>query len=583
MNPSTALASVFVDELVRNDVRHIVVCPGSRNAPLSMALDRAARDGRLNLHVRIDERSAGFLALGLARALAHRGPGLAAVVCTSGTAVANLHPAVLEAHHSNIGLLLLTADRPAELHGTGASQTIEQRGLFGPAAASMEFPVAHKENGQNGVWRGLVCRAVALARAGEPVQVNLPFREPLVPDADASWPESLDGRPDGAPWTQSTLVSASATLISDPDGVSTPVGVSSLKAPRTAMIVGDDHGGRVRAAAEIAARAGWPVIAEPTVAPIALAAGAAVLGSGSLLLGLSPLPAELAPDAVVVVGRPTLSRAVARLLRTVPVVQLVGPYPRWPDPQHLATHVSDRLAPEVPAGFAVDPAWLAGWLRADEAAGTAVDKLLAEAPRLTGLQVARELVDALPVGAPLFLGSSNPVRAVDLVARPRADLLVLANRGVAGIDGSVSTAAGLALGLGEPTYALLGDLTFLHDINGLLTGPAEPRPDLTIVVCNDNGGGIFALLEQGAPEHAASFERVFGTPHDADLAALCAGYRASHTLVDSLIDGVAGLRAALAPAPGVRVIEVRMPRDDLRDLYARLRATVAAAVTSTLS
>ncbi|HEX7658029.1 MAG TPA: 2-succinyl-5-enolpyruvyl-6-hydroxy-3-cyclohexene-1-carboxylic-acid synthase [Pseudonocardiaceae bacterium] len=582
MNPSTAQAFVLVDELVRNDVRQIVLCPGSRNAPLSMVLAAAARAGRLSLQVRIDERSAGFLALGLGRAAALLGRGPAAVVCTSGTAVANLHPAVLEAHHSGIPLLVLTADRPAELHGTGASQTIEQRGLFGAAAASMEFPVAYRDAAtgahQNAIWRALTCRAVAQAVAGGPVQVNLPFRAPLVPDGDSGWPGSLDGRPDGGPWTRWTPAhTMSAHTVSVNAGeiageiAGGECGVSSRRSSRTLMLMGDDHAGRLRDAAEIAARAGWPVIAEPTAAPAALAAGAALVGSGSLLLDVPRLPTDLAPDSVVVVGRPTLSRAVAKTLRTAPAVHLVGDFPDWNDPQHVATSAGDRLGPDQPAA---DPAWRASWRRADEAAGTAIDKLLAEEPGITGLHVARELVDALPTGAPLFLGSSNQVRSVDLVAHHRADLRVIANRGVAGIDGNVSTAAGIALGLGRPGYALLGDLTFLHDINGLLVGPTETRPDLTIVVSNDNGGGIFSLLEQGAPEHAAGFERVFGTPHGADLAALCAGYRVPHTLVAD----IAELRTALAPPAGLRVIEVTLSRTDLRDLHTRLRAAVGAAM-----
>ena len=183
---------MIVDELVRNDVRHVVLSPGSRNAALAMALHDAAEAGTLTLHVRIDERVAGFLALGLSRG----GGRPAAVVCTSGTAAANLHPAVLEAYHSGVGLLAITADRPPELHGTGANQTIDQRGLFGPAAVAVEFPVAERREGQNQVWRGLVCRAVAQAEHGRPVQVNVPFREPLVPTFEPRWPE-LARRPAG--------------------------------------------------------------------------------------------------------------------------------------------------------------------------------------------------------------------------------------------------------------------------------------------------------------------------------------------------------------------------------------------------
>jgi 2-succinyl-5-enolpyruvyl-6-hydroxy-3-cyclohexene-1-carboxylate synthase len=531
---------VIVDELVRCGVRHLVACPGSRNAALSMAAFDAAAANRLTLHVRIDERSAGFLALGLAKA----GAGLVGVFCTSGTAAANLYPAVLEAHHSATPLLVLTADRPAELHHTGANQTIEQHDLYGVAAPCVEFPL----DGGNAVWRATVCRAVALAAAG-PVQVNVPFREPLVPSGDDDWPT---GRADGSPWTRWTS--------SEPTGPSA-VGLAS----RTVLVVGDPVGrpDRITAAARAAAAAGWPVIAEPTGMAAALAGGASVPANGSLLVNAGPTPR---PDEVVVVGRPTLSRGVGALLRAAGRVRTHD----WTDPQRLAAEVIDHIA-DVPMP---DPAWLASWLAADRAAGAVVDRMLADQPWPTGAHVARDLIGALPADATLFLGSSNPVRFVDLFGRPGAGLRIVANRGVAGIDGSVSTAAGLALGHDSPCYAMLGDLTFLHDSNGLLIGPAEPKPDLTVVVLNDDGGGIFTLLEQGAPEHAASFERMFGTPHGCDLAALCAGYGVPHLLVTDRDK----LRAALAPVPGPRVIEIRVDRTGLRDWQARLFQAVAESL-----
>ncbi len=534
---------MIVDELVRCGVRHLVACPGSRNAPLAMAAHDAAEAGRLTLHVRIDERSAGFLALGLAKA-----DGLAGVFCTSGTAAANLHPAVLEAHHSGTSLLVLTADRPAELHGAGANQTVDQHALYGGAAPCVEFP----SDSGNPVWRATICRAVALASAG-PVQVNIPFREPLVPDGDPVFPA---GRPDGAPWTRWS-----------PPTVTGPAATGL--AARTLLVVGDPlgHQESVPAAARAAAAAGWPVIAEPTGTAAALAGGATVLPNGSLLLNAGArVPV---PDEVLVVGRPTLSRGVGAILRAAERVRVLGFGPEWTDPQRLAAEVFGEIA-DVPTP---DPAWLADWLAADHAAGAAVDRVLAGDDWPTGALVARDLVAALPAGATLFLGSSNPIRFVDLFGRPRTQR-IMANRGVAGIDGSVSTAAGLALGRGTPCYALLGDLTFLHDTNGLLIGPTEPRPDLTIVVLNDDGGGIFTLLEQGAPEHAASFERMFGTPHGTDLAALCAAHKVPHLLVSDRDK----LRAALAPAPGPRLIEIRVDRGGLRDWQARLFHAVAESL-----
>ncbi|HEV7648206.1 MAG TPA: 2-succinyl-5-enolpyruvyl-6-hydroxy-3-cyclohexene-1-carboxylic-acid synthase [Actinophytocola sp.] len=558
MNPSTAQAGVIVDELVRNDVRHVVLTPGSRNAALAMALHDAAEADRLALHVRIDERVAGFLALGLARG----GGRPAAVVCTSGTAAANLHPAVLEAYHAGVGVLAITADRPPELHGTGANQTIDQRGLFGSAAVAVEFPVAERRAGQNQVWRGLVCRAVAQAEHGRPVQVNVPFREPLVPTFEPQWPDSLDGRPDGVRWTTSAApVSMAGSRV-------------DFRLPaRTLMVVGSGRDDRAQAAATVAATAGWPVVAEPTGLAAAMSGGAPVLRCGALLLSAGELPPALRPDAVVVVGRPTLSRGVRGLMGRAPVYG-IGDHPQWTDPQYVATHVRGWLdLDDMSQVDGADAEWLAAWRGADVSAATAVDKLLGEQPWPTGLQLAAELVAALPAGATLFVGSSNPVRDVDLVAEPRSDVRVCANRGVAGIDGNVSTASGIALGQHAPAYALIGDLTLLHDLNALLVGPAERRPNLTVVVHNDDGGGIFALLEQGAAEYHRSFERVFGTPHGADLAALCAGYHVPHTPVGDRAE----LRAALAPAKGLRVVEIRSNRVLLRDLHARLRSAVAEA------
>src|SRR5690606_27766113 len=209
------------------------------------------------------------------------------------------------------------------------------------------------------------------------------------------------------------------------------------------------------------------------------------------------------------------------------------------------------------------------------AAAAAVHETLAREPWPSGLRVAEELVRELPRDALLVVGSSNPARDVALVGGRRPDVLVHRNRGVAGLDGTVSTAVGAASVHRGPSYALLGDLTFLHDINGLLIGPAEDRPDLTIVVVNDDGGGIFSLLEQGSPEHSEGFERIFGTPHGADLAALCAGYRVPYRRADTLEE----FREALAPAPGLRVVEVRADRSRHRALHATLRSAVAAAVS----
>jgi len=538
VNPSTALAGVLVDELVRCGVRDAVLCPGSRNAPLSFALHEADAAGRLRLHVRIDERSAAFLALGLALRSGEPVP----VVCTSGTAVANLHPAVLEASHAGVPLLAVTADRPPELIGTGANQTVQQRGLFGTAVrGGWVLGVPDRGQGQQARWRSTVDRLVAAARGAlggwpGPVHLDVPLREPLVPDDDVDWPEPLCGRGDGS-WTAVPVADRAVALVEV--DLATPT-----------VVIGGHGAG--------AAPVGVPLVAEPTAAcwPGALAAGPWLLGS-----------AAVRPEQVIVLGRPTLHRPVTRLLADPGVtVTVVTADPQWTDVPGGAVAVGTTLRTHGTA----PGDWLATWARADRAAAAAVQSTLDEHPAVTGLHVAREVVAALPAGALLVVGSSNPIRDVALAARPRSGLTVLANRGVAGIDGTVSTAVGAGLAHRGPAYALLGDLTFLHDSNGLLLGPAEARPDLTIVVANDDGGGIFGLLEQGAPVHAAAFDRVFGTPHGTDLGALCAAHHVEHAVA-----GLAELPAALAPRPGLRVVEVRTERVDLRALHARIRAAVA--------
>ncbi|MGC7093783.1 2-succinyl-5-enolpyruvyl-6-hydroxy-3-cyclohexene-1-carboxylic-acid synthase [Amycolatopsis lurida] len=554
MNPSTAQARVIVDELIRNTVSHVVLCPGSRNAPLSLALYDAASTGKLRLHVRIDERSAAFLALGIA---ARTGRPVA-VLCTSGTAASNFHPAVLEADRAGVPLIVLTADRPPELRAAGANQVIDQRRLYGDAVRyGDELAVAERRAGQNSYWRSQVCRAWNAAygewRSG-PVHLNIPFREPLVPDGeDGEWYESLEGRPGGARWTEL------------PDFGALPAFV--VPSARHGLVIACDTG--VGAASEWAEQHGWPVVSE--TGGIGLT-GSTAIGAGAWLLGVPEFIERHKPEQVLCLGRPTVFRQVQALLSDADVeVLLVRPDSDWPAPAHNVRQVGQWFAePTKPA----DPEWLASWQRADAAAKAAVREALAEEAWPTGLRLAAELVEALPEDAMLVVGPSNPTRDIALAGGMRPDVLVHRNRGVAGIDGAVSTAIGAASVHKGPSYALLGDLTFLHDINGLLTGPAESRPDLTIVVLNDDGGGIFTLLEQGAPEHSAGFERVFGTPHGADLGALCAGYRVPHVVAETLTE----FRAALRPAPGLRVIEVRVDRARHRDLHARLRAAVSASV-----
>lgn len=612
--PSTTAARVLLQALARLGVREVVLAPGSRSAPLAHALAEAASDagvGRdpaaphLDLHVRVDERDAGFLALGLAlaaRAAGHARP--VAVVTTSGTAVANLHPAVLEADHAGLPLLLLTADRPHELRGTGANQTTEQVGLLAPAVRlTLDVPAPAGYTGEDRDLRHLAARAVAAAtgaRTGDPgpVHVNLAFRDPLVPDA-APWPAwspagltevlrrgAASHAPPGP--GPSGPVRASAALVAS-GSVGDAVGGTVPDRPdgvRTVVVAGDGAGAVARRVAEAN---GWPLLAEPSSGA---RGGPNAVPAYRLLLGEAALGGAV--QRVVVLGRPTLSRPVQQLLGRSDVESLVvAPLgARWPD----AARAADQVLTEVPplllaGGLAGDPAWLALWQRAGAAAADAVADALDRPGPLTGPAVAAAVAaaahggegagaaaDGGAQGGVLVVGSSNPVRDLDLVAGWTEPPLVLANRGLAGIDGTISTAAGVALGLGRPVRAYLGDLTFLHDVGGLLVGSLERRPDLQVVVANDDGGSIFASLEHGAPEHARAFERVFATPHGADLRALCAGYGVRHVRVGDTEDLRRALAAGPRPGGGIEVVEVVVDRAGRRALGDRVAAAVHDAV-----
>ncbi|MEU4394034.1 2-succinyl-5-enolpyruvyl-6-hydroxy-3-cyclohexene-1-carboxylic-acid synthase [Kribbella sp. NPDC023855] len=543
MNPSTAFATVVVDELIRSGVREAVLAPGSRSTPLALALAAADRDGRLRLHVRIDERTAGFLALGLIR-----GTGLPVpVVTTSGTAVANLYPAVLEASHSGLPLIVLSADRPPELRGTGANQTTDQLKIFGDAVRLFhELGTPTKQLGQVAYWRSQIARAVSTAVGARtadpgPVQLNCPLVEPLVPTDDGDWSEPLDGRTTG-PWTSVHATAAQPSAVAP--------------GPKTVVVAGDG----ASQAARLAAEAGnWPLFAEPSSRS---RTGPAVISAYRLLL-TTTIADEI--ERVLVFGHPTLSRPISKLLARPDVeVIVVSPTGLWPDAGRRAAAVVTGL--EVIGSDTTD--WLDRWLQADQQARPAIDKVLAGS--LNGPAVAALMGEVIGADGMLIVASSNPVRDLDLA--PVVPIRTVANRGLAGIDGTISTAIGAALANAGPTYALVGDLAFLHDANGLVIGPAEPRPDLRIVVVNDNGGGIFSTLEQGGTDHATHFERVFGTPHNVNLAALAAATNTPYKLVET----TDALRDALTQTvAGIDIIEVRVDRSTHRNLQAELRAAVS--------
>ncbi|QYJ03792.1 2-succinyl-5-enolpyruvyl-6-hydroxy-3-cyclohexene-1-carboxylic-acid synthase [Nocardioides panacisoli] len=534
MTDATTLARTTLERLLAAGVTDVVVAPGSRNAPLAFATWQADRAGALRLHTRIDERSAGFLAVGLTKVGAR-----AAVLCTSGTAVANLHPAALEAAHTGLGVVFVTADRPARLRGTGANQTTDQRGAFGSLVTA--YDVATEAD----------LPPVADLRGDRPTHLNVQLDDPLVPEASSGELLPVESAGVVAPERKKSRL--------DGEQLTTRLGAG----PRTVVVAGDEAGPPARVLAQDAQ---WPLLAEPSSGS---RTGANAIRTYRLLLA-GELGAAI--ERVVVVGRPTLSRPVARLLAREDVEVLVVPGRGvWPVRPPLAT-----LLDHVPTAEPDDGIWLAAWQEADRTTGRRLDALLAEQPALTAYDVAAATFAALPAGGLLMVGASSPIRDLDLVARPAPvgeRRKVIANRGLAGIDGTVSTAVGAALGRPASTrnLALLGDLTFLHDQNGLVLGPHEPRPDLTIVVPNDDGGAIFSLLEQGAPAHADAFERLFGTPTGADLASACAATRTPHLRVASRPE----LEQALAsPNGGIEVVEATVGRADRRALDAAIRDLV---------
>lgn len=567
MNPSTAQAQVFVDELARGGLRHAVIAPGSRSGPLALAFDGHPD---VTVHVEIDERSAAFLALGIGRASGQP----AAVVCSSGTAAVNLHPAVVEGHHARIPLIVLTADRPPELRSTGANQTIAQPGLYGAATRwTVDLSVAERRIGAVAYWRSVAARAVAEARGrpAGPVHCNVGLRDPLVPDGDDDWIEPLHGDRDaGQPWT----TRAADLALPVPSLVDEVIDLVAAH-PRGALVLGDVEVDGV-AVAGLAEAAGWPVVAEPHSGA---RTGDHVASTADLLLADTTFADTHRPDVAVVIGRPVLTRSVRRWLDGVRRTVVIDADGAWldpgrtvvrivrADPTALLRDVADRLDDRRTSHF------LAQWQHAERSARAAVDALLDAEDAPSEPRVARDLAACLPDGAVLVAASSMPIRDLSAVMRPRRGLRVLGNRGASGIDGFVSTTLGVAVAHDGPVAALCGDLSLLHDQNGfLLAGAADL--DAVFVVVNNDGGGIFSLLEQRQVE---GFERLFGTPHGIAFASLATTYGLAYHPLPRAADLAETVCGALE-AGGLHMIEVRTDRDANAALHRDMAAAVAAAL-----
>jgi len=533
------VCATFVDEWVRGGISHAVVCPGSRSTPLALALSDRADAGDLVLRVVLDERSAAFVALGLGRATGRP----AVLLCTSGTAAANFLPAVVESGLSDVPLLVVTADRPPELHDVGAPQTIDQRHLFGRHARWTCDPGSPADLPE-GSWRSLAARARLEAASG-PVHLNLAFREPLVATAGVLPP----GREQGRPWHRQV---GDAVALLDPDEVA----AVTAGASRPVIVAGEGAGpeGALTAAAAL----GWPVLCDHpsgwrVPSPV-------VVSTFDAMLRVPAFAASHRPDLVVHLGRPPASKVLAQWSAATGAHHVVVHRRRILDPDRMADVVvvgaAGHLLPQVEAlGDAVpSPDWLAS-------------------------SAARAVIAALPAGAALVVSSSMPVRDLEWYGPPRQGLTVHANRGANGIDGVVSTALGVAAAdPTRPTVALVGDLAFLHDAGALAALVSGPPVPLTIVVIDNQGGGIFSFLPQAQALDRARFEALYGTPQPVDLAALVA----AHGLPVETPATVAKLSASLTVAIGrgtPGVIVVPTDRGTNVAVHDEIHAAVAAAIS----
>jgi 2-succinyl-5-enolpyruvyl-6-hydroxy-3-cyclohexene-1-carboxylate synthase len=550
---AASFCATLVDEWLRSGVTDAVVAPGSRSTPLALALADAPD---MRVHVVHDERSASFTALGLGLATGRP----AVVLCTSGTAATHFHGAVVEAHLSAVPMVVCTADRPPELWDVGAPQTIDQTGLYGSAVRWFCEPGV-PDDAAAPSWRSLASRGVAEAcgwsgRPG-PVHYNLSFRDPLVGQPG----ELPPGRSDGRPWHETAPPVSTAPDVTE---------LASRMAVADGVIVAGRGVSDPTAVVDLAERLGWPLLADHR--------------SGCRSPGRSIAYADLLlrteafvrrrPAFVLRFGQPPASKVVGQWLAGSDAETIAAvPDARWIDPERIAARVLPErgVAAAMLSGLGPgDPASreAATWTAADQLVDELLDRELTGRSQPTEPGVARAVVDAVPSGGSLVVASSMPMRDVEWFGRARADIDVFANRGANGIDGVTSTAAGVALA-GRPTVCLLGDIAFLHD-SAALTALSDRTIDLTLVVVDNDGGGIFSFLPQADSLDPARFEQLFGTPHGTDLPALAAahGIPASAWGEDNL------------QPDGVRVVVVGTDRVANRAVHRELVAATAAAVDS---
>ena len=592
--PETTAATfcaTLVDEWVRAGMTDAVIAPGSRSTPMALALEA---DGRLRLHVHHDERSASFMAVGLG--LASGRPAL--VLTTSGTAAVELHPAVVEAHEAKVPLLVCTADRPPELHGVGAPQTVDQQHLYGGSVRLFLDPGVPDPTA-SASWRSIAADVYrrTVDRPPGPVHLNLPFRDPLVGTAAALPP----GRADGGPWHR-PVVRTDALPIESLDAL-------AARGARGVIVAGggiDDAEG----VQELSRALGWPVLADPRSG--ARVPAAYTVSHFDEILRVPALADRLRPEIVLRLGSLPASKVLGQWLAGLDAWQVgieedgtrydpdrtldgLIVAPPGAAAAELARSSSgsgrDEDDPDGAGELRIDEGlgegtsegWAGLWAHADAVAAEAIATVLAGHGEPTEPAVARDVVRALPDGAALVVSSSMPIRDVEWFAAPSAGLQVLANRGANGIDGIVSTAVGVALARRppgrpkRPTALLIGDVAFLHDTNGLL-GAARRGIDLTIVLVDNDGGGIFSFLPQADALGRPEFERLYGTPHGVDLPGLIAAHGISCRIIERQLD-VAPAVVAATKAGGVHVILVRTDRQANVAVHDEIHAAVAAALS----
>lgn len=564
MNTPVTAAATFcatlVDEWIACGVRHAVIAPGSRSTPLALALvDRA----ELSIHVVHDERSASFLALGIGRATG----APAVLLCTSGTAAAEFHAAVAEADLDEVPMIVATADRPPELRGVMAPQAIDQQQLYGGMVRWFVDP-GTPDSAMTSAWRTIARRSVWTAAGSRPgpVHLNLPFREPLV------------GRPDPLPPRLDAAMYA--TSIRTLDDTSLGELAATLNDRRGIIVAG---GGRYDGSAvlDLAEALGWPVLAEAR-SP-ARRAHPNVVGAYDAILRHPRFADDHRPTVVLRVGFLPASKVLSQWITgSGAVVVQLHDTDAWIDPDHI---VARRVVADIGATcraliprLAQAPAtpWLGRWRHTDDRTqGVLADVL---AGHLSEPAVARAVVGSTPAGGALVVSSSMPIRDVEWFSQPRDAIAVYANRGANGIDGVVSTAVGVAVtDPARPVVLLIGDVAFLHDTNGLLALTTRAA-NLTIVVVDNRGGGIFSFLPQAAALGHDRFEQLFGTPHEVDLAMLAA----AHGLATSTATTAAELNALVVEAtatPGASVIVVRTERAANVETHAAVNAAVVAALS----